>query len=100
MVVWPNKGRIGIVMTSLGLAVRPRLEDVFARQLAQVAASGVEGSDQRERRLLRFIRQFRKRPAGEAGRCWGYYRERRSGASRIAERISLVQAESKPVESG
>jgi hypothetical protein len=42
----------------------------------------------------------RKRPAGEEGRFWGYYREERTATVRIAKRILAWKAKSNPAESG
>jgi hypothetical protein len=42
----------------------------------------------------------RKRPAGEAGRFWGYYREERTATARMAGRNPACRAKSCPAKSG
>jgi hypothetical protein len=51
-------------------------------------------------RIRPWSRHNRKRPAGEAGRFWGYYREERTASRQAACEIPLADAESSPVVSG
>jgi hypothetical protein len=42
----------------------------------------------------------RKRPAGEARRFWGYYREESTATARMAKRKAACRAKSRSVDSG